>query len=303
MEISKFPMLIVGVVVALVLAGAVLPVFAETTSTTDTFTNDGYFRMTTSIIDDEIVISWDSTKDSGVTVNGDYYDLESAVAPDQPKSIAFCNDCLIRFTDRGGFYSFEIWGENMPGGVDGVSSDTPNAASVTISQNSVTWIKNDADPVTVTTNGLWTIIDKDGNQIMKKMDKGAYITAESEFRGAGNSRVGTGDDPTTASFYIISGTIEGYTIESSIPVSNKEIVYSDVSNYVGLYSLDKLTFTSTFNSAEVNQTYSYFVVPYEVTAEKTVYPYGALSVMLNVLPLLAIAGLVAGSVAWFIMRK
>lgn len=45
MDIKAFPALIVGVVVALVLAGAVLPVFAETTSATDTFTNEGYYSM------------------------------------------------------------------------------------------------------------------------------------------------------------------------------------------------------------------------------------------------------------------
>ena len=62
MDIKAFPALIVGVVVALVLAGAVLPVFAETTSATDTFTNEGYYRMSAFDGANNYTIEWVNTK-------------------------------------------------------------------------------------------------------------------------------------------------------------------------------------------------------------------------------------------------
>ena len=106
----------------------------------------------------------------------------------------------------------------------------------------------------------------------------------------------------------IAGDISSVTIDyvlggQTVTFSNEEIVKAPVKNHNNLYLLDKITFTATGSNGDTAVTYSYFLVPYEVTAERTISMDGPLGVLVGVIPLLMVAGLVTGAVVWFINRK
>lgn len=303
MDVKKFPMLIVGVVVALVLAGAVLPVFAETTSATDTFTNEGYYRMSKTISDDttDITLIWDYTKPNTITVN----DEDIVINADVTVSLLSDTNFVLRMLVNGGsVVGVQFYTSN--GGAFSATIADSTSMSVVCSSGTAT-----ATVGETTRTANYDVVyypDSNGDYVMKKGNDKAYMLNDSEFFGCGT----TTTTSTNSLGVVISGTIEdgadisiwrdlsGTTV---IDTESVNIDYSKVNSYIDLNELSKITFNVSNVDDVYNITYSYFIVPYEVMAEKAIHPDGALSVMLNILPLLAIAGLVTGAVVWFISRK
>lgn len=301
MDVKAFPALIVGVVVALVLAGAVLPVFAETTSATDTFINDGYFRMTKANSTSSAVISWDHLNPTVLTVND--IDMNMSNLPvGVPLTIYASEEAIVRYT----FNSASDVSVNRYGlGYQNATVDNGKDVTITLTENGVNmiWGTNSVDG---TATGVY-YIDPNGAYTMKKSDAVANVDInDSVLVLAGTTNIsgavtlygsGTIDDGINIS--VVAGISEGDTYE----IGDVTINYTLNSAYKDLASLTSIVFPFTKNSTTTTITYSYFVVPYEITAEKAVHPDGPLTVILNVLPLLAIAGLVTGAVVWFINRK
>lgn len=310
MDIKGFPALIVGVVVALVLAGAVLPVFAETTSATDTFTNDGYYRMS-AFDGDSYTIEWDKTKPTTLTFNGIDYEMRDIITVKDTYFTIFASDGAYMRVAINSANNMIVQSHNYSGNallaLDS-SNSTLTTFSVSIDSDSITVSRTADSTITVdTAYSEWIyVFDDEGNYIMKNKDKSAYVMDENIIILAGVTSVQT--SPATPVGVYGHGTITDLVIESAYPdddtvYSNLVVNSSEVSAYEGLNQVSTITFDMTRDETTTPATYSYYLVPYEVTAEKAVHPDGALSVMLNVLPLLAIAGLVTGAVVWFISRK
>lgn len=305
MDVKKFPMLIVGVVVALVLAGAVLPVFAETTSATDTFTNNGYYKMSEIGTGDSWTMVYNSDMPTILTINGYDFDI-TTVDFTASKSILISNSHFIRIAPSGANYSINLWDSVFKVGFN--TGSFIGTVTAELSNNTLTWTVT-TDSATVTTYDLTGPIiafDVEGDQILKDANKSAYLLDTSSIIYAGGlSNLGGGNYAGVYFHSVISEfTVDDINIpELDVIISDFNVNYSYVNSYDDLILFDSVTFTTEYNDTTVQQTYSYVVVPYEVTAEKTVHPDGALSVMLNILPLLAIAGLVTGAVVWFVSRK
>lgn len=305
MDVKAFPALIVGVVVALVLAGAVLPVFAETTSATDTFKNVGYYDLTYSETDNTTLI-WDHTKPNELSVNGVAVVMPT-LTNGESRTVMCGDNWLIRMgygVSLGGYYI--QW---YPAVGSSILASQNNGLDLTVicSDNVVSVTDTDTTPHTATGAYTYTYcVSNDGAFVMKKATDSAYMVGDSPIYAMGLTNVGTftstgivitGNIDDGVTWSIFRGSAEDYTF------SNQEINYTEVSNYEGLYKLDSMTATVTNGDQSADAVYSFFIVPSEVTAEKSVHPDGPLTVMLNVLPLLAIAGLVTGAVVWFINRK
>ena len=107
----------------------------------------------------------------------------------------------------------------------------------------------------------------------------------------------------------VSGSIEDdVTINAwrgtGLTFTNVVIVEEPVSSHINLYSLDKITFTATNeNDDSLDITYSYFIVPYEVTAEKAQHLSDPMNAILNVIPIIIIVAVLLGVVAIFIIRR
>lgn len=300
MDVKKFPMLIVGVVVALVLAGAVLPVFAETTSATDTFSNvEGSQSYMEKIGPDteNYTFVFDGVNNPGwITVNG------VDVRPNEGTLFCVDNFGLIR-NNRGiiddRFSEVRLEFGNGPGTTQYVNISIINGVC------SYIW-GTETTPTTIDISaGGFGIIDK-GDYVMSGASQHKYLTDDSEIYGQGLTGVSGGAWNTQL---VVKGNIEdNVNVTCIYPPAQSDTVFSDIvivkqsiSGYVDLYDMDKITFVATYGeNAPTDCTYNRVIIPAQVTVEKAVHPDGALSVMLNILPLLAIAGLVTGAVVWFL---
>lgn len=302
MDIKAFPALIVGVVVALVLAGAVLPVFAETTDPDTTFTNTGMWRM-------------------APNTNGDTYTFDSAT---REWSL---NGTVVNNSNASNLNVILLDNTTIR------SNGWIRGAQLT--GNSVTTVVTNANDQTVVSgnglqgSGTFDIqgygINPNGNYLLTDYDKPVYMNGDSMIYATGLTGMPNANGLYSAVIHIEGNINDGVTITpyivyntpytlTDVSITDVVIDYEEVNGFKDLYLLKGITFNysavATNNSTSevttitnVPCSYSSYVVPYEVTAEKSVHPDGPLSVMLNVLPLLAIAGLVTGAVVWFINRK
>ena len=299
MDVKAIPALIVGVMVAVVMVGAVLPVFADTTQAYDTFTNEGMWRMAPNTNGD--VYTYDNT-DKTWSLNGTVVN-DSGVAN---VSVILLDDLTIR--SNGWVRGAQITG------------------------NSVTTVVTNANDQTVITgnglsgNGTYTIqgygVNPNGDYLMTSYDKPAYMNGDSSIYATGVTAIGATFD---AIFHITGNIDDGVSIVASkvrnvaYTISDESIDdvvihYTPVNGYNDLYILSGITFnysctaTPTGDGDPVTITkqavsYSSYVVPYEITAERSVHTEGPLTVLINVLPLMAVAGLLLSGVAWFVWKK
>lgn len=302
MDIKGFPALIVGVVVALVLAGAVLPVFAETTSATDTFMNDGLIYATNLDADTVATIVWDYAKPNILTVND--VDMTVPTGSLWPLTVAFTESYLVRlYPETTGGYIQIIDVESGASQASAfVSGNT--GMDITISGGTLTATVNNVSKTFTGTAGL--IISDKGDYVLKKSDDSAYIKDDSIVYCAGYTWHGLDNSVNLVNIFT-------YSVEDSVGIQGSyppSFTYSEtidnpaVSSYINLYSFKSITMEIEDEDDNTGTAvYSQVFVPAEVSAEKVAHPDATLSTLLNILPLLAIAGLVTGAVVWFISRK
>lgn len=308
MEERNMDMKIVGITVAIlvsitVLAGVLMPVLDDATATTDTFTNEGYYRMSES--SETSVITWDpSVNKDVVNINGT--DISLAGLPTGTYSVAFADDIIVRFSNQD-TYNFQLWNSSYATGLGGTST---YKAIVTISTDNIKFKTSNPESVeqTITHSGEYFIIDPDGDYIMKDKSKSAYLLKDSSiFYGGGISAI----VGSTYSGFYLEGTVEDCTVtpmSSSVTVSDVVCDYTDSSDHINMVTLDKVTFTSVFTAqdsttTEKSQAYNYFLVPYEITAERVVHFTDNQNALLAVIPMLVIVALLIGVVALVIRSR
>ena len=307
MDVKNFVGLLVFGVIGVIVLSAFVPIISETTSATKTFVNDGYYRL--SETDGETVIVWDTgNTPNTITVNDVDYDLSAmGLTANMSYTIAFADDFLLRYFPLGSASNMQVWGSSYSG--VGVGQSTGVVATFTITSSGITLEKSDGSATqTASHTGKYFAINKAGDYIMKKSDKTAFVLEDSSiFYAGGISTVGAGGNITSIYFEGSTEEIDYTVMRSGVTVSNSNVVYTDVSDYIGLVNLDRVTFTTTYETGGEtytnNQTYSYFLVPYEVTAEKSVHPDDALSSVIDLLPLIAGIGLFIILVAEFLYSR
>ena len=300
---NKIVVGLVGLTVMAVIFSAMLPIMGEVTSAEDTFVNDGYYRMSNT--EDETVIIWSpSTNKDIVNVNGN--DISLAGLPTGTYSVAFSDDVIVRFNNQDS-YNFQIWNSSYATGLGGTSQWD---CTVTINTEGVKFKTSnpESSEQSITHTGDYFVIDPNGDYIMKDKSKIAYLLKDSSiFYGGGISLI----YGSTYSGMYLEGTVDNCTVSpmsNSVTASDVVCVYTDSSSHEDLVSLEKITFTTTFtaldeSTTDVNQTYNYFLVPYEVTAEKSIHPDGPTTAILNMLPIIIGAGLLLGAIAFMIVTR
>lgn len=309
MDVKNFVGLLVFGVIGVIVLSAFVPIISETTSATKTFENDGYYRMTNT--DEETVITWTpSVEQFVIQVNGVDVSLENLknYGAYRNYSIAFADDVIVRYYyETANSQNIQIWTSDYH---VGMGSNSIYTMTVTINSSGLTFTTSEPDyvPTSVAHSGDYFIIDANGEFVMKFSDKTAYILKDTTiFYAGGISGVAT----SIFSSIYIEGTVLDYEVtplRNYVTISNKDSTFTEVSGYIDLVELDKLTFDTTYSppggtETERNQTYSYFLVPYEVTAEKSVHPDDALSSVIDLLPLIAGIGLMIILVAEFLYTR
>lgn len=306
---------ITAVVVIAVLAGTLIPVLDDATAEQDTITNDGYYKMSAlaSTDTDTVVIEWDkSTMSNYILVND-----EKVTIKFPPASYGLS----LIFGDNWDFRAFAttLSTDNIFGTVQFYRStggtNTVTAFTLTLTEGEYTLVATIGGTDTTSTGTYTTIYypSNDGAYVMKIMNESAHVFADSEIVAFGLTDV-TGSDGTTIRAnvgYSMTGTIEdgftvsnwrvntlsGDTLTHSTPVAE----YTESNKWVDVLDLEKITFTTTAtsgdNSADTAVTYSYFLVPAEITAERIVHFSSGEVAIFDAIPVIVIIALLLAVVA------
>lgn len=313
MEMKTIITVVIAGMLGALVFGVMLPVFAETTSAETTFTNEGYYRMSHYDANDTdpIVVTWSYDDANYLVVNGVKYDVTG------PKNMGLSVIIDTNMLIRAGLGSAGIvanMGYFTPGAITYAEVNNGDSMSITFSNGSYTGtIKN--TNVSGTYEDLY-IPSMDGNYIMKDMDKGAYLLEDSDIIAYGVTNVKRANNTYLTKGISITGNLNDLVIDvwrgsENFTTSTPTIDKTEVNTYKGLYQLDKITFTGTVSeivdtetiTTDTAITYNYFLVPYEVTAEKVNHPDGPTTALMNLLPILIGIGLVVGIAGVVLARR
>lgn len=298
MDTGKFVGLLVFGIIGALLVVALTPMITDVTDPNKTYENEGYFNLEK--YTDELTFSWDYTDPDVFTVNDE--EVEYHNDSGMNVSVVLGERFAIRLTPNNAGISFYGAGTYIS-----ANATTP-VITATLSEGSITVTNGTNSKVITNVTEVYSIAN-DGSYVMKKADSTAYlnsgseIVADSEIYATGQTFNGS-----NYIFWHMDGTIDDLKYpdeyDSGLTITNEAIhgQYSTVCN--DLYELNNITFTATAsNSVVYNVTASYFVVPAEVTAEKTVHADSTLATVLNLLPLIVVIGLFMFLVGEFLYTR
>ena len=308
---NKLIPLVITLVVGIILAGSVLmPVLNDATKTTGTISNDGYFRMQKITDEDETVytLTWDRTSDK-VLLNGTEIEMsgKSTYSSLGGVSIAMTDNSVSRYVPA---LRIQTWISGV-GGSMGYSSTT---MEIEFNQGTLTITADEGletEAVKTTTYEYAYFASNTGNYVMKDKDQKAAVFADSEIYAMGVTNINNSTAPGTPILSVLKMTGDASSVEfsaiyglSGTPTfSDVEIIKTENSKYVGVYDLDKVTATVTYDSADTAITYSYFVVPYQVTAELSEHLSAGEIALMNAIPVMVIVALLMAAVGAIFIRN
>lgn len=291
---KKLIMTIVGVAISVIIVAACLmPVLNDAVATTDTFENAGYFDMRYTDADD-ITLEWDHTAPTKVTVNGDVINIPDTVLG---ATIMCGDDWVIRYNSNG---TIAVSGGGTMGYAEASVTDATDM-EVTATNGTVT-VTVSTDPVTTKTSSYTYlyVISVDGDYVMKTSSDAAYLNGDSPVcamglsyllgtSGRGIKITGTIDDGFECTIFRFPTGIESTSVAANY-VENKD--------HLDLYELSSLVVTAENSSHETDTaTYSYFIVPATVTAERAVHFTPGEIAIFSVIPLLIIVAILIMAVS------
>lgn len=277
---------IVGLVIALVVVGMVLvPFVNDATTTENTFTNEGLWRMK------EIE-------------NGDEWTFTSSPFGWECNDVAQTSILSVGWNGMCG----DTWLIRANG----------QARGPEISGNAVT-LTAVADEINITFEGVsgtlvYPIsgygIDDTGDYLLSSFNVPTYVLDDSPVYATGISTVGE-----IGIVIHIEGTIkDGFTFDvmdnrntsniSNVEVSDINVISEKVTGYTNLYKLTSISATiSLDNTAQGvttphtgTVTYSSYIVPYEVSAELSEHASNIEITLYQMIPILVVLGLIVGIV-------
>lgn len=307
MDIKTISVALAIVTVSAVIFGALLPMFQDVTATEDTFTNEGYFFINEhNPTDEDVTIFWNHLDPDNIIVNDKTISLAN-IPYNRTVSVQMGPEMVLRYVHTATSGDIRVSGPasyicNTGNGRDMTVVLTSTGATVTSSHAPDT-------PATYNYDGTMYYINDTGPYIMKNADAPAYLKGDTDLFIVGTTsmfgqpvviriegNLTEGFTPTT-----IKVGSDAFTVTYS-PITAHSII---VGGYDDLYQLDKLTFTATNdNTSETyNVTYNYFMVPYEVTGERSAHVDGPTGAIINLIPLIVALSIVILAVGWFITRK
>lgn len=301
MEIKELTAILVVATVGCILVAGFIPVVGESVSATTTFENKGYYDMTYTETDN-LVFKWEYTNPNQVKVNDEIVPLITANST--LKTIICGDDWLVRYAYNSTIGTFvQFYGNTGSQVTASVGNETD--LTITCSSGSVSVVNTAETPDTFSTTYTHLyVVANSGNLVMKEQNTPAYLNGDSEIIAMGLSRVGTISNLGIS----ITGNInDGFTWTlfrgSDVTFSNEESVYTTVSGYVDLYQLDKLTATATNSTGSSDLTYSYFIVPAEIVAEKAIHADDNTASIVSMIPFILIMGIVLMFVGVVLVRR
>ena len=299
---------IAAVIGIIVLGSVLMPILDNATATTDTFTNEGYFHMQKYDTSTDVTISWDHANPKVITVNDVDYSMSGVLPYNQWTSMIVADDWYFRYADglQTQFVQVTYGGiTNIPGASNSTTDFEIVCSDGTATINAIG--TGGTQTKTATYTNLYIVSDNDAPFVMKKSDVSAYMGKDTPFVALGSSAVGTSQ----SAICRIDGTIAGGATVDVIASTNDDttlvadsvvINTTELSDNVG-YQLSTIQFQLTNTSGDTDVTYSYYVVPAEVTIEKSEHLSDGQNQLLAVIPMLVIVAILLGVVALVVRSR
>ena len=301
--------LIITLVVGVILAGSLLmPVIQDVTATEKTITNEGYFRMSEISADDEstYVLTWNVNTPNTINVNDAPVVMDLENAPNQV-TVCFNGDWMLRANITNGAITTITYIPNI-----GVSTLASSTVEVTLNGGSATAVMDGTSKTEDYTNVY--IPDADGSFVMKKSNTNAYIQSNSVMVAFGISRLDTASSFTERGIRF-NGSMDDLNLSIWRPPSDTTSTITDVSvnatkdaAYVDLYELTNITMVGHYvnedkSVTDTTLTYSYFLVPYEVTSELSQHLTPGQNSLVGAIPIMVIVALLMAAVGAIALRR
>lgn len=313
MNTGQLATILVSVLVCGVIIAGMLPVFGDVTAKEDTLTNDGYVRMAYITSDDETTynIQWVRSNPNVIKVNDDTVKMHPVAGTYTFTVIADTNFIVRASVNNGNVVNMQYYGPT--GGV----LSAGDSCTAVLSSGTLTYTTHNETTRTGSYSSAY-IPSSNGAYVMKYADKSAYIQPDSLLYGYGITRTSNPVDSGSPGYgLIVSGNMDdGITVSKWRGSDN--IVFSDITinateskNYVDTYEFSSITFNGTVTTTVEEETvtgdneitYSYILVPYEITAERTVQMDGSTATVIDLIPLIAVIGLVLGVIAYILYKR
>lgn len=298
---NRIVMISIAAVIGIIVLGSVLmPILDDATTTEDTFTNEGLWRMK-------------------VLENGDTYSLSSGawsyngdeIIPSATASANANSNVVVGDT----------WLVRATGGVRGNNMSGNSTNTVVVGNNDEVTFTGSGMSGTTTQTLTGYGASTDGDYVMTSYTQSAYLKGDSEVYATGVS-IKNND-------YVvvhITGSIDdGFTVTaagmywpgdptySNFTITNVVADYTPVSGHEDLYQLNKITADLSYTvtptggadpyTSSMSVTYSSYVVPYEVTAERSVQFTPGQNAIFAAIPVMIILAVLLGVVALVIRSR
>lgn len=288
-------------IVVIVMATVLMPILSDATETETTFTNEGYYTLEKYSADDSVTVSWDHTDPTVITVNDEDYTVNSPTG--QWVSVIVGDDWYLRYIHTAANL-VEL--QMSYGGAARISASTTNGydISVVCTGGTATGTTSNSgstvDTKTASYTDLYVISDSGEYFIMKDASVPASMMKDSEFLGVGQTSINGG-----AAVIKVEGSIEdgatvtlvGSTVTANVDTDTVAVNATAKEGYIDCYDLSSITFDIITDGGTTHATYSYFIVPLEVTAEKSVHLDSNEIALLAAIPIMLIVALIIGIMA------
>ena len=276
---------ITGLVIALVVGGLLvggllIPSIEGMTATEKTFENEGYYYMT-DLNDQSITYVFDG---STWTING----IQATIDTSELTTIVAANNVIIRAN----------------GYLRGSSNINLTSLDITVTADGITGYGMNGSTrhdINLSVAVYYCAVTTPTDYVLSKYNVPTYLNENSQILADGQSAY---KSDASAVFRIEGSIADGFTVTpamSSITITDVVCNYSAVAGYEDLFKVESITFNSVFNngtpadpSDDITQaqTYSSYVVPVEITAEKTQQLDATQIAMFGVISILGIVALV-----------
>lgn len=305
MDTKSITAIIIGLMVSGLILVAFVPIFTEVTAIDDKFENAGMYYID---YNDDVTHTLEFEKlETGFTLTVD----DENVTPTTNAigcTLVAGDNFILRYNTSNSTLQFK-------GNTQYITAITELSGTITATNFSATCTgtaQGQSEPSSITidadTDNIYSCTAEKTALIMSNYNSPVFVNGDSDIFGFGQNAVGT-----NLVLFKVYGTVEDITVEvrdavtgaidSSYIVSNLAIDYDEAPNYLDLYTLNKITFTVTKGGDTTNVVFSAYIVPSEVTAEKTVHGDTAFNTVINLIPLIAGLGLLLGAVYYFITRR
>lgn len=266
---NKFIGLMVGLTVGvLMVSGFLWPIVSDATATESTFKNTGAFFVEVDPTDTYTISYDNAVANNVITVNG------TAITLNRDYSIIALENAILRINADSHKLDWNGNGQYIAG---------INALNITISAGTISGVyKTTGEEVAwpaMTYTKCYVISPTDQDLIMSEYNTPVKVKGDDEIVAFG--RTVLNDAGTNKQFLIqINGTInDGVTVTVAnvssgqavdATISDLQVNTTEIEGYENLYELTSITFKAALGSSPAgNVTYTAYIVPAEVTAEKS----------------------------------